>query len=94
MESGLTLLAWFSAAVLLAVAAWLAVSYNRLRSRLDDEERKRSGIERIIDQANDGIFVLDFVSGAIYHANPSAAAMIGMPVADLQRRTVFDLHFP
>jgi len=94
MEGGLIPLVWFSVAVLLIVAVVLAFAYNRLRGRLDQEERKRAGIERIVDQANDAIIVIDFVSGQIYHANPSAAEMLGSTVEALEALAVFDLHFP
>ncbi|MGV9013059.1 MAG: PP2C family protein-serine/threonine phosphatase [Flavobacteriales bacterium] len=94
MEGGLNLLVWFALAVSLLCAVGLVFAYNTLRSKLELEERKRAGIERIIDQANDAIIVLDFVSGRIYHANPSAAAMLGRPAETLEGMTVFDLHFP
>lgn len=94
MEGGLNLLVWFALAVSMLCAVALVFAYNTLRSKLEQEQRKRAGIERIIDQANDAIFVLDFVSGRIHHANPSAAVMLGRPVEILQGMTVFDLHFP
>jgi PAS domain S-box-containing protein len=94
MEGGLIPVLWFSVALLLACAAGLAFAYDRLHARLEQEGRKRAGMERIVEQANDAIIVLDFVSGRIYHANPSAAAMLGHSVDALQGMTVFDLHFP
>ncbi|MEO5583981.1 MAG: SpoIIE family protein phosphatase [Flavobacteriales bacterium] len=94
MEGGLNLLVWLSFAVSLICVVGLIFAYNRLRAKLGLEERERAGIERIVDQANDAIFVLDFVSGRIYHANPSAARMLGRSVEALQGMTVFDLHFP
>ncbi|MEO8733915.1 MAG: PAS domain-containing protein, partial [Flavobacteriales bacterium] len=94
MEGSLNLLVWFSLTVLLLCSVGLVFAYNRLRERLEQEERKRAGIERIVDQANDAIIVLDFVSGRIYHANPSAAEMLGTTVEEMQGMTVFDLHFP
>ncbi len=94
MEGGLTLFLWFSLALSLLCAVGLIFAYNRLRSKLEGEERKRAGIQQIIDQANDAIIVLDFVSGRIYHANPSAGVMLGRSVEALEGMTVFDLHFP
>jgi PAS domain S-box-containing protein len=94
MEGGLTLLAWSVMAILLVSAAGTLLAYDRLRGRLDAEKQGRAGIERIVEQANDGIIVLDFVSGRIHHANPSAAEMLGLSMEALHSMTVFDLHFP
>ena len=92
MEGGLTLLAWSVMAILLVSAAGTLLAYDRLRGRLDVEKQGRAGIERIVEQANDGIIVLDFVSGRIHHANPSAAEMLGLSMEALHSMTVFDLH--
>jgi PAS domain-containing protein len=77
MESGLIALAWPAAALLLVVVAGLAFAFFRLRTRLAQMALGHAGIERIIEQANDGILVLDFVSGKLHHANPRIARMLG-----------------
>ncbi|MFZ1665634.1 MAG: PAS domain S-box protein, partial [Flavobacteriales bacterium] len=94
MESGLIALAWPAAALLLVVVAGLAFAFFRLRSRLAQMALGHAGIERIIEQANDGILVLDFVSGKLHHANPRIARMLGYSLEEIRDRTVFDLHFP
>ena len=94
MESGLIPLIWIFAGLFLIVSLVLAVAHNRLRGKLEKAEVDRDGASRIIEQANDGILVLDFVSGKIHHANPQAAKMLGRTAEDLFSRTVFDLHFP
>ncbi|MBK8580612.1 MAG: SpoIIE family protein phosphatase [Flavobacteriales bacterium] len=94
MESGLIALAWPAAALLLVVVAGLAFAFFRLRTRLAQMALGHAGIERIIEQANDGILVLDFVSGKLHHANPRIARMLGYSLEEIRDRTVFDLHFP
>lgn len=94
MEGGLITLAWVIAAVLFVVALVLANARYRVHRVLKASKQDQVGLEQIIEQSNDAILVLDFVSGRIYHANPSAAEMFGVPVEELSRRSVFDLHFP
>lgn len=94
MEGGLIPLAWVVAAVLFVLAMVLANARYAAQRALKKAQMERSGLEQIIDQANDAIIVLDFVSGRIYHANPSAAELLGIPVEELLHRSVFDLHFP
>lgn len=94
MESGLIHLAWASAGLLLVFSVVLSLAHNRLREKLEEAEVEREGAVRLIEQANDGILVLDFVSGKIHQANPQAALMLGHSLAALRAGTVFDLHFP
>ncbi len=94
MEGSLTLWAWLIGAILFGVAVVLAQAYYSLRAKLNREERIHVGMVQIVEQANDAIIVLDFVSGKIHHANPSAGLMLGYSMKELCERTVFDLHFP
>lgn len=93
MEGGLIILAWGVAAVLLVVAMGLVIAGIASQRALKASRQAQAGLEQIIEQANDAIIVLDFVSGRIHHANPSAAKMFGIPVEELLRSSVFDLHF-
>lgn len=94
MEGSLTAWAWVASGILLVVGVALAWAYFGLRTRLGRKERMLAGISQIVEQANDAIIVLDVANGKIHHANPSAGRMLGCSVAELQSRTVFDLHFP
>ncbi len=81
------------ALVMLLVSGGLAFAYNRLRARTDQVEHDRAGYVQIFEQANDGVIVLDFVSGRIHRANKRAAEMLGYTSDELAAKSIFELHF-
>lgn len=69
------------------------LKYQSLRpDRKEQTDLTLSGYERIINQANDAILVIDIVDGIIHQANPSAASMLEYNIEDLKKHTLFDLH--
>lgn len=88
----MNLIEWLPAVVLLLVAVGLAFAHGRMRERLQVVEHDRSGYLRIFEKANDGVLVIDLVSGVIHQANEKAAGMLGYTSAELARRTIFTLH--
>ncbi len=48
----------------------------------------------LVENANDGMIIVDPESGRITFANPALAKIFGYAITELEGLSVFDLHFP
>lgn len=94
MESGLIIWPWSIAIVSCVAAIGLFWAYRRARRYQGLLEERHRSVERMVDQANDAVLVLDFVDGKILYANARAGAMLDFPADGLPQRSVSDLFFP
>ncbi|HEV2104378.1 MAG TPA: ATP-binding protein [Candidatus Eisenbacteria bacterium] len=76
------------AALLLLVGSLLL---GRLLSRIRDSN---AHYRRLLEAANDAIFVSDLATGVVLEANARAAALTGVPADQLPGRTLASLHPP
>jgi PAS domain S-box-containing protein len=80
-------------ALILAVVAVTAMqSKKKMKSEFDGFSKQINNYESIIDQANDAMIVIDIVNGRVHQSNPSAAVMLGYSKAELEKKSLFDLH--
>lgn len=80
------------AIALTIVAVFSMQSRNKMKSSYDGFNKKINNYQSIIDQANDAMVVIDIVDGRIHQSNPSAAVMLGYTQAELEKKSLFDLH--
>ncbi|MBK9761257.1 MAG: SpoIIE family protein phosphatase [Flavobacteriales bacterium] len=93
MQSGLNILGWLPAGVMLIFSSGLAFAFNRLRGRSERIEKERIRYLQLFQQAHDGAIVLNVANGKILLINPRAAEMLGYTPEELSIGSIFDLHF-
>ncbi|CAN5911188.1 hypothetical protein BH11BAC7_BH11BAC7_00820 [soil metagenome] len=80
-------------AFVFGIAALMAnQSRKKMKSEFDGFSKQITNYESIIDQANDAMLVIDIVNGRVHQSNPSAAEMLGYTKAELEKKSLFDLH--
>ena len=80
-------------AVILAIVALISIqSRKKMKSKFDGFSKQINNYESIIDQANDAMLVIDIVNGRVHQSNPSAATLLGYTKAELEKKSLFDLH--
>jgi PAS domain S-box-containing protein len=80
-------------AIVLGIVAVMAVqSRKKMKSEFDGFSKQINNYEIIIDQANDAMLVIDIVNGRVHQSNPSAAQLLGYSKAELEKKSLFDLH--
>ncbi|MDQ3111960.1 MAG: SpoIIE family protein phosphatase [Bacteroidota bacterium] len=80
-------------ALILGIVAVSALqSREKMKSEFDGFSKQITNYESIIDQANDAMLVIDIVNGRVHQSNPSAAVMLGYTKAELEKKSLFDLH--
>ncbi len=55
-------------------------------------QAEKENLQRIFDQSNDPLLVIDVADGRIHQANPRAAELLGRPLDELKRSSLFQLH--
>ncbi|CAN5224161.1 hypothetical protein BH09BAC5_BH09BAC5_01670 [soil metagenome] len=68
------------------------ISKNKMKSEFDGFSKQINNYESIIDQANDAMLVIDIVNGRVHQSNPSAGQLLGYTKAELEKKSLFDLH--
>lgn len=69
---------------------WRQVQAAKRNQELLLEERE--SFERMLQEANDALFVIDTVNGRVMEVNKQAAALLGYSVEELRQKTIFELH--
>ncbi|MBL7892907.1 MAG: SpoIIE family protein phosphatase [Bacteroidia bacterium] len=78
--------------IYIAKDLYLITKVKKYRDQIKASANEKNNCESIIEQANDAILVIDIVDGRIHQANPSAAALLGYEVKQLEKKSLFDLH--
>src|SRR5574337_420900 len=78
--------------IYIAKDIYLLTKLKNYREQNKVVAKEKNNFESIIEQANDAILVIDIVDGRIHQANPSAAALLGYEVNQLEKKLLFDLH--
>lgn len=81
---------FLSITIVIALAKY--IDLRNYRKKFDLIEKQKNNYENIIEKANDAMLVIDIVDGRIHQCNPSASELLGYTKAELERKTLFDLH--
>lgn len=92
VEFGLTIMAQIMIMTILVTTLWVASSVNKLGMLKDKSQRSAKLFRSLVDNANDGIFIIEAETGNILDVNNTVCERLGYSREEMTKMSVEDIE--